>query len=315
MEQTTRATPTTTAPRPSRLRSLGAAAAVRRRVSPVWRGSWLHRLGRFGALTVYAYLGVLLLLLALENRLVYCPTTAAEVWLPPPAGVRVEDVELTAADGTPIHAWWAAPDGWKPAPGAVQFCHGNAGNVSQWGQGFAAWQARLRTGILVFDYPGYGKSGGRTSEAGSHAAADAAYDWLTGVKRVPGENVVVLGISLGCGPATDLAARRPHRALVLCSAFTSLPELAQEKFPWLPCRWLAHNQFDNLHKIAACRGPVFIAHGTADALIPFAHGERLFAAAPEPKRFLAQSGRGHNDTADDAFFEAVSRFLDETAKK
>lgn len=303
-----------TAPRPSRLRSLGAAALLLL-VSPFWRRSWSHRLGRLGALAAYAYVGVLLLLLALENRLLYHPTTAAEVWLPPPAGMHVEDVELTAADGTPIHAWWAAPDDWAPARGATLFCHGNAGNVSQWGQGFAGWQARLRTAILLFDYPGYGKSGGRPSEDGCYAATDAAYDWLTDVKRVRGEDVVLLGKSLGCGVATDLAARRPHRSLVLCSAFTSFPELAQDKYPWLPCRWLARNQFDNLHKIAACRGPVFIAHGTADALIPFAHGQRLFAAAPEPKRFLAQSGRGHDDAADDAFFEAVSRFLDETAKR
>ena len=262
---------------------------------------------------MYVYLGVLLLLLSLEDRLLYHPTTAAEAWLPPPAGLPVEDVNLTAGDGTAIHAWWAAPDGWAPRQGAVLFCHGNAGNVSQWGQGVGAWRDGLRAGVLLFDYPGYGKSGGRPTEAGCYAAADAAYDWLTQAKQVPGDQILLVGRSLGTGVATDLAARRPYRALVLCSALHLVSRLAQEKYPWLPGRWLVHNQFDSLRKIAACRGPVFLAHGTADAVVPFTQGERLFAAAPGPKRLLALPGRGHDDGPDDAFFEAVRRFLDEAA--
>lgn len=85
------------------------------------------------------------------------------------------------------------------------------------------------------------------------------------------------------------------------------------KYPIFPGRWLVHNRFDNLGKIADLHCPVFIAHGTSDALIPFTLGERLFAAAPEPKRFHAMPGRGHNDGPDDAFYGAVRRFLDEEA--
>ena len=82
-----------------------------------------------------------------------------------------------------------------------------------------------------------------------------------------------------------------------------------------PGRWLVHNQFDNLRKIATCRCPVFIAHGTADTLISFSHGQRLFAAAVEPKRFHAMPGLNHTDPPDPAFYEELRRFLDETAPR
>ena len=119
----------------------------------------------------------------------------------------------------------------------------------------------MDTAVLIFDYPGYGRSGGRPSEAGCYAAADAAHDWLTAAGRVPAGRVIVLGRSLGAGVAVDLACRRPVRALVLYSPFTSFPDLAQEKCRWLPTRRLVQNRFDNLAKIGGVRGPVFIAHG------------------------------------------------------
>jgi len=280
--------------------------------SPFWGRNWFRRSGRLALIAAYAYLAAMLGLLMFEDRFLYHPTSA-DSWLPPPAGARFEDVNLSSADGTRIHAWWGAPDGWAPERGAVLFCHGNAGNVSWWGQEIPIWQAYLQTGVLVFDFPGYGKSGGVPTEAGCYGSADAAYDWLTREKQVPAGRVLLVGRSLGCAMATDLASRRPCRALVLCSAFTSFSDLAQEKYPIFPGRWLVHNRFDNLGKIAACRCPVFIAHGTADRLVPFSHGERLFAAAHEPKRFHAMHGLDHNDAPDDGFYQEVIGFLKEAA--
>jgi pimeloyl-ACP methyl ester carboxylesterase len=303
---------TATLPRPSLLRRIGAAAALVLLVSPFWRRSWLHRVVRFVVLGAYLYVGILLVMLALEDSFLYHPVTAAQAWLPPPAGLRVEDVETTAG-GAPVHGWWSAPPGWTPEWGAVLFFHGNDGNVSQWGAALADWQVRLRTGVLFVDYPGYGKSGGRPSEAGCYAAGEAAFNWLTDHKHVPADRIVLAGRSLGGAVAAELACRRPHRALVLDSAFTSFPDLAQEKYPWLPGRWLVHNQSNNLAKVGRTGAPVFIAHGTADALVPFAHAERLFAAVPGPKRLYAVPGRGHEDGPDAAFFEALTRFLAESA--
>ena len=73
-------------------RRVGAAAALLLLVAPFWRRSWLHRLGRLGVFAGYAYLAALILLLAMEDRFLYHPTSVAEAWLPPPVGVHVEDV-------------------------------------------------------------------------------------------------------------------------------------------------------------------------------------------------------------------------------
>jgi fermentation-respiration switch protein FrsA (DUF1100 family) len=291
-------------------RSVVSVVALRHPV--VWQGSRKRRLARLAAFGFYAYVGVLVVLLILENRFLFRPIVHTEEWHDPPAGLVVEDVELTSADGTRLHAWWSAPPGWEPSRGAMLYCHGNAGNLSGRGETLLRWQQRLGYATLIFDYPGFGRSGGRPSEAGCYAAGDAAYEWLTGVKKVRPRDLVLYGGSLGGGIATDLAWRRPFRALVLVAAFTSFPDMAQKTVPWFPARWLVRNQFDNLRKIATVRGPVFIAHGTADALVPFTQGERLFAAAAGPKAFFPMPGHGHNNTPGPDFYEAVRDFLAKT---
>lgn len=266
----------------------------------------------FGLLTLGVgsfYLLVLTTLVVLEDHLLYHPRSVHDRWDPPPPGLTVEDVGLAYGDGTAAHAWFAAPAGWRPEDGAVLFCHGKGGNVSTWAPALLPWHDGLRLAFLVFDYPGYGKSGGVPNESGCYAAADSAYAWLTLVRGVPAGRVLLYGFSLGGAIATDLAARVPVRALVLAGAFTSFPDVAQERFPWIPVRRLARNHFDSLTKVAGCGVPVFVAHDPADPVVPFAHGRALFAAAPGPKQLFPTPGRGHTPPSDAAFFAALRAFL------
>ncbi len=279
---------------------------------PFWERSRLRRFTRMAAHGVYGYLAILVLLLCLEDRLLYLPGSA-EQWFAPPAGLPVQEVELTSRDGNRIGAWWSAPAGWRPADGAVLFSHGNGGNLSHRGRALRPWHDEMRLAVLLYDYPGFGRSSGTPSEAGCYAAADAAYDWLVEAQKVPGERILLYGGSLGGAIATDLASRRPHRALVLVSAFTSFPDMAQKQYPWLPGRWLVHNRFDNMGKIASCHGPVFITHSRSDGLIPFAQAERLFAAAGEPKVLVPMEGHPHNDSPAPEVFPVLRRFLAEHA--
>jgi fermentation-respiration switch protein FrsA (DUF1100 family) len=258
------------------------------------------------------YALIVVVLLAMEDRLLYVPSDATH-WNKPPPGLGVQDVHLRSTDGTPIHAWWLAPKGWRPADGAFLFCHGNGGNLS-WRQGaFTGWHREHRFGVLVFDYPGFGKSGGTPSEPCCYAAADAAYDWLTHEQKVAPRRLVVWGGSLGAAVALDLAVRRPCRVLLLEAPFTSFPDIAQERFPWLPARWLVHNRFDNLSKIPRLRVPVFITHDRRDGLIPFAQGQRLFAAAPRPRQLFPTDHDYHNDLPLDEVWPAFGAFLDRYA--
>jgi fermentation-respiration switch protein FrsA (DUF1100 family) len=256
------------------------------------------------------YGGLVLMLVYVENRLVYHPDSADDNWIPKPIA-EIEDVDLTSADGTRLHAWWC-PE--AQSDQAILYFHGNAGNLSWRGGSIVKLRNRLNISVLIVDYPGYGKSEGRPSEAGCYRAADAAYDWLTTQKKIAPRKITLYGASLGGGVAVDLASRKEHRALVLIKTFTSLPDAACHLHWWLPVpiRLLMTNRFDSLSKIGRCRGPVFIAHGTADTLIPHEQGERLFAAAHDPKRFLPMPGMNHNDELPAEFFTSLRDFLRET---
>jgi fermentation-respiration switch protein FrsA (DUF1100 family) len=305
-------------PPPTRLRKpplsvLWALSPLPVPLAPFWRRSRKHRAARVALMGGYAYMFVLLFLLSVEDRLLFPALLASQGWSDPPEGVRVEDVNLTAADGTPVHAWWSAPAGWKPEQGALLFCHGNGGNLSGRGWALPKFHKELGQAVLVFDYPGYGKSGGRPSEAGCYAAGDAAYAWLTDKQKVPGERIVHYGGSLGGGVATDLAVRQPHRALVLVSTFTSVPDVAQAVYRIFPTRWLVRNDFNSRAKIRKVSGPVFVAHAPADGLIPYDEGRQLYEAAPGPKEFFTMNDWGHNDVPSPACYAALRRFLDANA--
>src|SRR5262249_553553 len=191
-------------------------------------------------------------------------------WWPPDSRLKVREVELIANDGKRLHAWWCPREG---SQGAVLYCHGNAGNLSWRQTAMWDWLERFGESLPIFGHPRYGPREGSRNELGCYAAGEAAFAWLTKQQGIPAERVILYGKSLGGGVAVELATHHPHRALVLAKTFTSLPEMAQEVYPWLPGRWLARTQFNNLAKLPQCAGPVFIAHGDCDGLIPFAMGE------------------------------------------
>jgi uncharacterized protein len=257
---------------------------------------------------VGCYIATIVLLLVFENRLLFFPCPASTDWQLPPPEMTAQDVWLQTSGGK-MHAWWVPhPD----AQGALLYLHGNAGNLSHRNAAVASLKQCLRESVLIVDYPGYGYSEGQPTEAGCYAAADAAYDWLTQTEQIPPERIILFGKSLGGGVAVDLARRRPHRALVLAKTFTSVPDMAQELYPFLPGRWLVRNRFDSLTKIGSCPAPVFIAHGDCDRTIPCSQGQRLFEAAREPKRFLLMPGCDHNDALPPAFYVELADFIRES---
>lgn len=255
------------------------------------------------------YIGIIIVLMLLENTLLFQGTTANQGWAPPPSGCHPEDVWVQTPEGK-MHGWYFERPG---ATSALLYAHGNAGNLSFRGSAVVDLMNGLDVSVLIFDYPGYGKSEGKPSETGCYAAADAMYDWLTDMKHIPGERIILYGKSLGGGVATDLATRRPHRALILAKTFTSVPDVAQRHFWFLPVHWLVRNRFDNRAKIGRCPRPVAIAAGDCDELMPLWMGERLYEAATAPKRYFLLRGCSHNGMFPPAFLPELAEFLREAA--
>ena len=279
---------------------------------PAKRRTWKRRLLRIALLVLALYGVILVIFKSLENSLVFQPATAAQAWLAPPSA-RVEDVAMTMLTGERIHGWWLPTDDPKPTA-AILVCHGNGGNLSHRGRMMADLSKATGLPVLIFDYPGYGKSEGTPSERGCYDAGAAAVTWLSD-RGVRSENVVILGESLGGGVATEVAAKFPCRAVVLVKTFTSLPAAAKWHYPWLPTHWLMSNRFDSLARMPALTCPVFVAHGTADTVVPFAHAEKLFAAASEPKQFLRLEGQDHNAWLTADFHTALAEFLRKTERQ
>jgi fermentation-respiration switch protein FrsA (DUF1100 family) len=261
-----------------------------------------------------AYALMILFVFLYQPRLVYFPQVERELTATPrAAGLDYEDVTLTTADNVKLHGWWVPS---RNARGTILLMHGNAGNISH-RLGYLTMFNRLGYSVLLFDYRGYGKSGGHPDEEGTYRDAEAAWLHLTATRNVAPRDIVMVAESLGGGVATWLALKYPPRALVLASTFRSVPDLGAQIYPWLPVRLLARITYDNLARIARVDAPVLIAHSRDDDVIPFAHGEALFAAAREPKQMLVLAG-GHNDGflfTRDAWIAAVGAFLDRVAVK
>ncbi len=261
-----------------------------------------------------AYALIMLFVFLYQPRLVYFPQVERELTATPrAAGLDYEDVTLTTADNVKLHGWWVPS---RNARGTILLMHGNAGNISH-RLGYLTMFNRLGYSVLLFDYRGYGKSGGHPDEEGTYRDAEAAWLHLTATRNVAPRDIVMVAESLGGGVATWLALKYPPRALVLASTFRSVPDLGAQIYPWLPVRLLARITYDNLARIARVDAPVLIAHSCDDDVIPFAHGEALFAAAREPKQMLVLAG-GHNDGflfTRDAWIAAVGAFLDRAAMK
>jgi fermentation-respiration switch protein FrsA (DUF1100 family) len=243
---------------------------------------------------------------SLLNALLYFPARAVRE-SPASIGLEYEDLELIAADGVRLHGWWVAARG-KPR-GHVLLFHGNGGNIAD-----RVLHVGLLAGVgfdvLLFDYRGYGRSGGRPGEEGTYLDARAALACLLRRPGVDPSQVILLGESLGGAVALEVALERPPAGVVLLSAFTGIRALARLHYPFVPAP-LVPDAYPSLRRIRRLeRVPVLVIHGDEDDVVPVEHGRALFDAAPGPKRLRLFEGLGHNDLLVVAGREAAREIAD-----
>jgi fermentation-respiration switch protein FrsA (DUF1100 family) len=244
---------------------------------------------------VLGYGGAIAYLRLNETNLVYHPHPrdgSSVMSLPDSVHLASTGIALTSADGTRL-AGIAIPPGDSAAQWVLYF-HGDWHTVTS--DVLPLFYQRLHAlglGVVAIDYRGYGNSESRTpSETGLYADARAAYDWLHDTQHVPADRILIYGHSLGSGPAIELASRVQAAGLVVEGAFTSVADLGSEIYPWLPVRLVATQRYDNLAKIGHVAMPKLLLHAIDDASVPYAHGQRLFAAASAPKQWGELKG-GH----------------------
>ncbi len=219
-----------------------------------------------------------------------------------------EDVHFVAKDGVKLHGWYSE----HQSPRAlIVMNHGNAGNVAGRRYLLPYFRDELGCSVLLYDYRGYGKSEGNSTEEGVLLDGRAARDWLADRNEVDADQITLVGGSLGGSIAVDIAAKEGARGLVFVSTFSSIPDVAQSHVWWAPIRGLMTVSLHSEAKIANYHGPLLQTHGDADRVVAYTLGKKLFEAANEPKRFVTTPGGGHSDAPTEEFTTALDQFLDE----
>lgn len=226
----------------------------------------------------YGYLALFLFSLFFADAIIY---------LPPFPGYFDDHriLKIPTPDGVSLSARYFAN---APARYTILYSHGSAEDLAG-AAGMAQSLHDAGFAVFMYDYHGYGNSGGKPSETALYLDIDAAYRYMTRTLRVDPSRIIVFGYSLGGGPSVDLASRMPVAGLILMSTFTT-PYRSVTRIPLLP-----FDKFHNDRKIARVRCPVLIMHGREDMINPFSQAELLYAAAKAPKRYLWVDGAGHFD--------------------
>jgi fermentation-respiration switch protein FrsA (DUF1100 family) len=243
---------------------------------------------------VLVYVGLAIYLWFFADRMIF---------LPHPSSYRdsPEIIKLKSTGGNLISTLYL------PNPSAkftLLVSHGNAEDLGD----DRDWLEDLRRAgfsVLAYDYQGYGTSQGKPSEKRSYDDEMAVYDYLTANLKAPPDRVIILGRSVGSGPALHVAARKAAAGVILQSPFVSAFRVVT-RIPLFP-----FDKFPNSKEIRRVQRPILIIHGEQDSVIASWHGKKLFELAAGPKQFFAVPGADHNDldmVAGPSYTRAIQSF-------
>jgi fermentation-respiration switch protein FrsA (DUF1100 family) len=209
------------------------------------------------------------------------------IFLPHPSSYKdsADILKITTASGKKISAVYL------PNPAAkftLLVSHGNAEDLGD----DRYWLDNLRHAgfnVFAYDYEGYGTSEGRATEKSVYEDEAAAYEFLAVDLKTPPDRIIIFGRSVGTGPATYIAARRPSAGLILQSPFVSAFRVLTQ-IPLLP-----FDKFPNYKNIRHVHSPVLIMHSHADSVIAFWHGQKMFDLANQPKQAFWATTPDHNE--------------------
>jgi fermentation-respiration switch protein FrsA (DUF1100 family) len=195
------------------------------------------------------------------------------------------------------------------APGKLTlvYFHGNADGLS----GSIRVTERLAAkgyGLFLVGYRGYDGNPGSPTETGLYADGHSAIRWLSR-HGVATSDTVLVGNSLGSGPATEMASSYPIAGLALISGYTSLPDVGASAYPFVPVRLLMRDRFDNIRKISRVAAPILVLHGTADQVVPYSHAMALVAAAGNRAQLVPFEGVGHELVGSPSLSPFIDRWL------
>lgn len=274
---------------------------------------WMFRILFY---SVGLYLLILVMLAWNETALVY-PGSPESNGNWNPETFAYEEVEFKSADGTELLGWYIPPNPEdKKKCRTVLICHGNGENLAQvagyWGVEF---RNKLNAEVFAFDYRGFGKSEGTPTEKAVFEDSTAALEQFCQRAGKSVADVIIVGHSLGGGPAVHLAKTQGCKMLILQRTFSSLPDAASASYPIFPVHWIMQNRMNSKESIKDCNMPLFQSHGNADTLIPCDLGHTLHDCCPsEKKEFFEVDGMGHWDPLPTDYWVKLKAFVNDVCE-
>ncbi len=257
------------------------------------------------AIVAGGYLVLLSALFLLQRNMLYLPSSTRPNLQA--AGVpEMRALTTRTADGLELSHWFLPP---KRADGVVMVVfHGNAGHL---GDRLFKFRRLIAAGhgLLLAGYRGYSGNPGSPSEAGLIADGRSVLELLLS-QEIPVGRLVLYGESLGSGVAVRLSAEQAVGAVILEAPYTSIAAVAQHHYWYVPVRWLLHDKWDSLARIADVEAPLMVVHGGRDRTIPIAFGRQLFEKAGEPKEAHWIEAAAHNDLYDHGVEAIVMEFVE-----
>lgn len=264
-----------------------------------------HRLRTLVLVLLSIYLMIGSSLYYLQEKMLFLPTTLEENYQYN-FNYPFEELFLETDENAVINALHFKAINPK---GVILYFHGNAGDLSRWGI-ITEYFVAKNYDVLVIDYRSYGKSKGALSEDAFYQDAQYCYDYLK--SKYPESDITVYGRSLGTGMATYLGSNNKPKQLILETPYYSITDVAKQRFPIFPVKYLMRYEFPSYKFIKNVDCPVFMLHGTEDAVISIKSAKKLYEVSHKEKtEFITIDGGGHNNLSEfETYQKNISRILE-----
>ena len=248
------------------------------------------------------YLILIILLFIFQRSFLYFPAKEKvdNVYF---LNTGLEEISLKTKDGLVLKSWIKKPKSQDEY--TILVFHGNGGHVGHRVNKFEPF-IDAGYGLFFLEYRGYADNPGKPSEKGLLYDALAAIEFLS-KNKIKSEKIILYGESLGCGIAVKLSSEAEFAATVLEAPYTSIADVAQKHYWYLPAKWLIFDQYNIIDIINTIRSPLLILHGEKDDVVDISFGKKVFSAAKEPKELLFIPNANHNNLFE---FDAAKKVLD-----
>lgn len=248
--------------------------------------SWIRVFKILFCTILVSYIALLGLMYYFQRELLFVRINRP---VPTPAQMLVPEMQIVTvqtSDGLELRNWFVPPQ--KQGYPVIIIFFGQADAVFAHAR-MASLLMNNGFGVLLANYRGY------SGDAGSPTEENVYKDARASIAFVQKHNfpIGLMGLSLGSGIAVKMATEYEVQSIVLFSPYSSVVQVAAERFPYIPVRYLMKDRFDSLEKIPHVTAPVMIVMGRKDHMIPFSQGEQLYKAANEPKISLWLDNAGH----------------------